>query len=207
MNEAGYQTHEVPEKIITKWQKTVDVMARIFEVPAGLIMRIHPSQIEVLVASSTENNPYKPQEKAELNTGLYCETVMETRAQLHVPNSLDDEQWKDNPDVPLGMICYLGIPLIWPDEQVFGTICVLDDKTRHFSELYQDLLWEFKALIEADFKLIEHEKKLKDYTKELEMFNKIMVDREMKIIELKKEINQMCEELGREPVYPPIWDK
>ena len=42
------------------------------------------------------------------------------------------------------------------------------------------------AIIARDVsKLKESEVKMKEYTKELERFNKIMVDREMKMIELK----------------------
>ncbi len=49
------------------------------------------------------------------------------------------------------------------------------------------------------------EEELRKRTEELEMFNKAMVDREMRIIEMKEEVNQLCEVLGREPAYPPIW--
>ena len=91
----------VPKKYLNKWQKVVDFMAEIFEVPAGLIMRVLPKHIEVLISSQSEGNPYKPNEKAELCSGLYCETVMATRSQLLVPNALRDVNWKDNPDVEL----------------------------------------------------------------------------------------------------------
>lgn len=53
-------------------------------------------------------------------------------------------------------------------------------------------------------KLIEQ--KLKDYTNELELFNKLMVDREFKIIEMKEEVNQLRNKLGLEIKYPPIWN-
>ena len=207
MQELSYQNREVPEEYLAKWQKTVDIMAGVFEVPAGLIMRVLTGEIEVLISSNSEGNPYHPGEKEKLLGKLYCETVMKTRSLLHVPNALEDELWKNNPDVKLNMIMYLGLPLICPDNQVFGTICVLDDKTRHFSKLYQDLLWELKEIIEADFRVIVHKKELERRAKELEMFNKAMVDREMKIIELKKEVNRLCAGLGQEPVYPPIWDE
>jgi len=49
------------------------------------------------------------------------------------------------------------------------------------------------------------ENKLKEYTQELELFNKLMVDRELKIIEVKEEVNHLCKELGREIKYPPVW--
>ena len=60
----AYRKHPVPESFLGKWQETVNVLARILEVPAGLIMRVFPDEIEVLVASSTEGNPYEPKEKA-----------------------------------------------------------------------------------------------------------------------------------------------
>ncbi len=85
----SYRRHNVPTDSIQKWQKTVDLMAAIFDVPAGLIMRVLPSQIEVLLASNSSGNPYKLGEKAVLKTGLYCETFMAKRQQLVVPNGLD----------------------------------------------------------------------------------------------------------------------
>lgn len=146
-----YQMHEVEERHLQKWQNKIDIVAELFKVPAALIMRVHSSQIEVLVSSHSEGNPYEPGEKADLKTNLYCETVMANKEQLSVPNALLDDDWKNNPDIELGMISYLGIPLIWPNGEVFGTICVLDKIKRHFSETYQSLLWEFKELIETDF--------------------------------------------------------
>ncbi len=55
----SYRRHDVPADSIQKWQKTVDLMAANFDVPAGLIIRVLPSQIEVLVASNSSENPYK----------------------------------------------------------------------------------------------------------------------------------------------------
>ena len=59
---------------------------------------------------------------------------MSTRRMLHVPYALEDPEWAQNPDVAMNMVSYLGVPLFWPDQQVFGAICVLDNK-RH---VYQD---------------------------------------------------------------------
>ncbi|MBO9542008.1 GAF domain-containing protein [bacterium] len=149
-------TQEIPPAYLAKWQKTLDILAELFEVPAALIMRVWPEQIEVLLASLGESNPYEEHEKAELGTGLYCETVMATRSPLLVPNALADPAWDHNPDLKLNMVNYLGVPLIWPDDEIFGTICVLDAKTRTYSEQYQMLLWHFKEVIEADFRKILH---------------------------------------------------
>lgn len=158
---------EVPTTYLEKWQKTVDLMAHIFDVPAGLIMRVLQTEIQVFISSHTDNNPYEEHEKAPLNTGLYCETVMEKRDLLQVPNALEDPVWENNPDVKLNMISYLGVPLVWPDEAVFGTICILDSKTRHYNSLYQALLWQFKEIIDGDLRLLVSERESRQRAVEL----------------------------------------
>jgi two-component system, sensor histidine kinase and response regulator len=150
----------IPDHFLSKWQATINVMASLFNVPAGLMMRVLPEQIEVLLASETSGNPYEHSEKANLGTGLYCETVMATRDLLHVSNALEDEHWKNNPDIALNMISYLGVPLLWDEEVVFGTICVLDDKKRRYQKKYFNLIWEIKKGIESDFKIIQQQEKL-----------------------------------------------
>lgn len=159
----------IPEHVLINWQHTVDVMAEVFEVPAGLIMRVGPGQLEVLVAARTEGNPYRASETADLNTGLYCESVMDTRALLYVPNALDDVRWKDNPDVSLNMVAYLGVPLLTPDQHVFGTICVLDNKARLFHDKYIELMWEIKKGIERDLELMEQQQRLQQTNEQLNL--------------------------------------
>lgn len=69
---------------------------------------------------------------------------------LEVQNSLEDEKWKDNPDVKLNMISYLGYPLRWPDGAFFRTICSLDSKTRKFTSDNKKLMETFRKIIEND---------------------------------------------------------
>lgn len=45
------------------------------------------------------------------------------------------------------------------------------------------------------------EETLRQKNEELRRFNEIAVDRELKMMELKKEINQLCEQLGQKPRY------
>jgi GAF domain-containing protein len=145
---------EVPPRTTHRWQEILDLLAELLEVPAALVMRVHPEQIEVYRASSGEENPYRRGELARLDTGLYCETVMENNAPLHVANALEDPDWKDNPDVELDMINYLGFPLRWPDRTFFGTLCVLDKQTNHYNETHKQLLARFRDALESDLELL-----------------------------------------------------
>lgn len=145
---------QVSEEQTGKWQHIIDVAAQIIGVPAGLIMRLEEDRIEVFLRSRTEGNPYHPHETESLLSGLYCETVTGKRRNLMVPNALNDPQWKENPDVSLNMISYLGSPIQWPDGEVFGTFCLLDREEHHFSPLHEELLNHLREIIQSDLKLL-----------------------------------------------------
>ena len=142
----------VPSEIVTKWQQIVDLLAEIMHVPAALVMQVEPPNIKVFVSSESAGNPYVEGELASLNTGLYCETVMKTRQPLLVPDAVADEGWKSNPDIKLGMTSYLGFPISWPNGDIFGTICVLDNKRNDYSNLYRNLLLHYRDVLETDLR-------------------------------------------------------
>ncbi len=146
------QTHfnDVPEGYLAKWQATNNVLAKFLGVPVALIMRVHAETTEVLVSSQTPNNPYEPHETADLGTGLYCETVMKTNNMLVVPFAPDDPQWANNPDIALDMNSYMGVPLVWHDGSMFGTLCVLDKVRQAYTDVQKWLLLSFKRVIERD---------------------------------------------------------
>lgn len=153
----------IPEPILEKWQKIVDLMAEMLAVPAGLIMRILGHDICVFVSSSTEGNPYHHGESEHFGgSGLYCETVVTNNRELLVPNALLDEAWRNNPDVRLNMISYLGYPIRWPDGKAFGTICVLDCKTNSYSEKYKRLMTQFRDIVEIHLEIIYTESKRRE---------------------------------------------
>jgi signal transduction histidine kinase len=153
----------IPDTILEKWQKIVNLMAEMLAVPAGLIMRILGEQIQVLVSSSTEGNPYHPGDSEHFwGSGLYCETVVRRNHELLVPNALLDESWKNNPDVRLNMISYLGFPICWPDGKPFGTICILDCKTNSYSEKYKRLMTQFRDVVETHLQILYTEAKRRE---------------------------------------------
>lgn len=152
----------IPIKFLAKWRRLLNLAADTFEVPAALIMRLNESTIEVLVASENSANPYQEGATEHLSSGLYCETVLETGDELQVIDALRDSDWDHNPDLGLGMVHYLGMPLFWPDGSKFGTLCVLDTKARDHARGQQSLLRQFKEQIESEFCLIEFEQGLID---------------------------------------------
>ena len=173
---------DVSDAKLTAWQEIVDTMADIIDIPAGLIMRLNDPDIEVLLASKGQDNPYHPGDKEKVwGSGLYCETVLKSRDKLLVPNALGDENWKDNPDIKLQMISYLGFPILLPDGSAFGTICVLDKQENTYSGKYEKLLCKFRDLIQADLEIVymnnmlqDENKLLTDYISEIKTLRGIL---------------------------------
>ncbi|MGM0531812.1 MAG: GAF domain-containing sensor histidine kinase [Bacteroidota bacterium] len=145
---------EVSDELIEKWQSLLDLTARIIGVPSASIIKLHKDYIEVFLNNQTAENPFYPGKKAELIYGVFCETVIGKQDKLLIPDARKNPIWKDNPEVDLNMVSYLGFPINYPDGEVFGTVCVHDNKENHYSELYKDLMDQMRQHIETDLELL-----------------------------------------------------
>lgn len=167
----------IPQTFIHNWQKLLNIVAELLEVPSALIMKIHLSQIEVFMKDQGKENPYEVKETAILGDGLYCETVLGNRAPLEVPNSLEDPIWQHNPDIELNMISYYGLPISWPDSELFGTICVLDSKTRRLSPLQKQFMDTIRTIIQKDLDITSSYEIIKKELSDQQRITKEMVHR------------------------------
>ncbi len=173
---------EISEDALNQWQSIVDIIAELIGIPSALIMRLVESDIEVFISSQSAGNPYHPGKHEHfLGSGLYCETVINSNDKLLIPNALANEKWKNNPDIKLNMISYLGFPIILPDGNPFGTICVLDNKENAYSETYENLIKNFREIIQSQLELIymnnilgEKNKSLSDYLEEIKLLRGIV---------------------------------
>lgn len=166
---------EVDEPTLRKWQELANTLASIAGVPAGLIMRVSWPEIEVFVSSRTEGNPYNPGDSEHLpGSGLYCETVIRSQGKLKVPDATSDPDWDQNPDIKLNMISYLGLPIMLPDGQVFGTICILDESPNSYSSEIEKLMGQLRELVESHLSLIWRNRELQDKIREIEELRGIL---------------------------------
>ena len=143
-----------PHWVLEKWQDIADVLAETIDIPAALIIKTENEFMEVFISSHSENNPYSVGAKEEWY-GMYCETVIKTQNKLLIQNATKDKVWDKNPDIKTGMIAYLGFPINFPDNQPFGTLCILDNKERPFTVLNEKLMLQFKNVIELDLALLQ----------------------------------------------------
>jgi diguanylate cyclase (GGDEF)-like protein len=188
---------EVPSDLLDRWQELVNTLAKIAGTPAGLIMKVDRPYIEVFRTSNTDGNPYEEGDREKLD-GLYCEEVIESDERLIIENALESKKWKDNPDIELGMISYLGYPIKWPNEKPFGTICTLDDQERGYDEETMELLEHFRDLVETQLALLYDNRRVNQKSEKLSKTKSVLRETKEKLEKLHEAVDllqqQDCEE-------------
>lgn len=147
----------------------------------------------------------------------FCGHAMLADDVFLIPDALKDDRFKDNPMV-VGephIRFYAGVALFDASGNRVGTFCIKDRKPRTMSKEEMRTLKDMALLVELELnahhlsmalearkktevELKASEKKYRERNEECERLNKIMVGRELKMRELKDEI----EELKRR-VAPP----
>lgn len=144
---------DIPSALTTRWQGLADLLADLLDVPVALVMKTENQDMEVSISSDTKGNPYHPGNKEHWE-GLYCQTVIRQQKKLTVVNALKDPEWAKNPDLKLGMVSYMGLPVNFPDGRPYGTLCVLDRKEHHFTDREGRVLESFRHSIEMDLQAL-----------------------------------------------------
>jgi GAF domain-containing protein len=155
-------------EMIIAWQELADLLADTFNVTAGLIMQVLPKKLEVFLGSRNNKNPFRESDQLTLGTGLFCETVMGTNQLLHVYDLRADRNWRHLADATPNISSYLGLPVLWPDGEIFGTICVMDDTPNNFSAIHLKLLNFFRQYLQQDLKSLLFEEENEFLKEQLE---------------------------------------
>lgn len=86
----------------------------------------------------------------------FCQHAIAARRPLIVDDARRDPLLSDNPAIrEMDTVAYAGIPLIGQDGQAIGTLCVIDNKPRHWrpeeTALLKEVASAVVAQIEADY--------------------------------------------------------
>jgi PAS domain S-box-containing protein len=181
----------ISQDVLHSWQRIVDLLANIMRVPSAVVCKLEPpdyTHYRVLVSSNSDGNPFPIDQFFSMDIGTFCETVIKSREPLLVANALEEDRWKSAPELKVGMVSYLGFPVVWPDGRMFGTICVLDNKANRYSDLYQELLLHCRDVLHGDLQMLARlGNELEEHRAQLaELFARVpegvvMVDRDSRI--------------------------
>ena len=142
---------------IDKWQQTIDLLSSLYTSKAAVIVQYLDDNFRVVAANNATDGIMSKHDCWSAKTKSFCRAIMETDKELYVSHAVDDKRWSDIDSVKNGPVrSYLGYPIYWPDGQLFGTICIIDDKQSAYSEAFQQLLGQFRDLIAKDLQLVEN---------------------------------------------------
>lgn len=173
-----------------------------------MVTRVHEDELEIILSSNSENNPFKKGFRRQKNlmpnhTYItdYCIDVLQNRDKFIVSNFKKDPSRDPHPDIDHHMNAYFGLPLYWPSGEQFGTIVVIDNKENGFSEQQQKLLFKLQQAILSDLTLITKMKELENSKIALCQLNdtmaekSIILERQTKDLKTAKEIEEEANEL------------
>ena len=151
---------KITDQFIAQWNDVLEHVAQIAQVPVALIMRQGDGKIAVFSKNSDRRNPYTVGASEQLQgSGLYCEHVIKEQRPLMLENAYNDPKWSDNPDLELGMLSYLGLPIVDHNGCPFGTLCVLDNETHFYTEATINFRTSVKDVFELQLKTLSEGQK------------------------------------------------
>lgn len=136
----------LPADFAARWRPRLASLARGSGMDHALVTELGEERIFIRISSDTEGNPFPEGASDSLLAGFYCEAVVARNRRLAVEDAGADPLWADNPDMVHGLRSYVGLPLLWPDGECFGTLCLLG---RLAASAGPSLLVELQALKDA----------------------------------------------------------
>ncbi len=125
-------------------------------VKSVLVMRSEPDSMVVAATAGEATQHYtvgaagKKAGDDAARVPLYCERVVNTDQPLFVRDSRTDETFAGNEDeTEFGLHNYLGLPVHNAAGDVVGTVCVLDDTARDYTENQRRELEALRAEVET----------------------------------------------------------
>ena len=175
MSANPFDRQELGETILNEWQGLLNLAANLYKLPAALITRVDGNQIEIFLANQSDDNPYPIGCTRQFpNSGWYCEHTINKAGLVSIPDANKDPKWSDCVGaVEMHMVSYIGLPIERPDGEIFGTICLLDNKAHEHNELHIKLLRQINKLIELSLRTLFYKKEIMTRDRLLDNLSKI----------------------------------
>ncbi len=133
----------IPDEIRDKWQALLRTMVEAIDVSAAVIAMAKPPHLKIFLHNESTRSPQKLHISDDL-IETYCNVVVTTEHKCKVTNTLKEKELKRIKATKTGVVSYLGMPLLWPDGDIFGVICVFDTKENHYAGKSTKLMVQFK---------------------------------------------------------------
>lgn len=142
---------DLPQKLVVRWRKTIQLMAEILCVPVAAIVRRDGEELIVVVASDKPDNPIRSDLRLPLREGFYNAAIfLEDKDSFLIQDARTSRRWENSVGLKWGLISYFGIALDWPDGERYGAAFVADRTPRDFTAREQYLLEQLRDQLQFD---------------------------------------------------------
>lgn len=139
--------------VLARWQQSVDVLAKIFNVPIAFVIQLQEEALKILVVSKNEVSDFQQGSLLPIHAGgTYCETTIGRGDFFHIVDASKTEEWSEFAKTST-IRSYAGYPIQWPDGESFGALCLLSTEPIEYSTELFHVLCDYQRLIERD---LEH---------------------------------------------------
>lgn len=133
------------------FDRLVEAASRALNCPVSLLTLIEADK-QIFKSQRGLPEPWASRGESPLAYS-FCAEAAVCRDPLVVNDARSDPQWRDNPAIEeMGVVAYLGVPIITPAGHALGTLCVIDQEPRNWTG--EDIAL-MKALGETAVSLID----------------------------------------------------
>jgi GAF domain-containing protein len=130
------------------------VAAKALHAPIAMVSLVDKDRQFFKSCIGLNKEPWASQRETPLSHS-FCQHAVATRRPLVVDDAREDPTLRDNLAIrDLDVIAYAGIPLIGADGQALGTLCVIDDRPRHWRGEETALLQEIANAVVAQIESV-----------------------------------------------------
>ncbi|HPJ01281.1 MAG TPA: GGDEF domain-containing protein [Candidatus Limiplasma sp.] len=140
MTDAGKPA--VDPAVFAQWQSKLNLLAMETDQTVALILQVQPGSVSTLLKSE---HPAQVNMDPLMASGLYLITDSGTRGLLITNNGEGGSQAG-----AASLTTCFGLPVQWPDEALFGVICVLHYPGKKLKPVYANILSDLRDAIEDD---------------------------------------------------------
>ena len=128
------------------FDRLASIASRVLGAPVALVSVVdHDRQVFAGCVGLPE--PWRTERQTPLSHS-FCQHAVSSREPLVIGDAREDARVKDNLAIrDLGVIAYAGIPLIDRQGHALGSLCVIDDKPRRWTEDQIDLLRDLAVTV------------------------------------------------------------
>jgi len=160
--------HRIPTAYIRKWQRTVDLLAELFDGAYVCLASVRDGVVEPQLTAPQTSAVNVAEWVQGTCLGSLAAQVAHQISVLSIDCIPAIPDWP-HPYVPgSDPVSFLGVPLLWPEDVVLGSLCIGTLERRAFSTIDEKLIWQIKELIEGDLRIIHFSREVEKRKTSLE---------------------------------------